>query len=107
MSAATIRQSRFLLSHLPRGHNNHVLRLSLLDHVDFSIHWFVSILRSGAGLSSLKVALKASGLYHHLKVCSKDGSIGAIGFEVGDTDEKVHNSRHNVVGTILATMTMA
>ena len=79
--------------------------LPLLNHINFSVCGFASVLGSGAGLSSLKVAPKASGLHHHLEACSKDGPIGAIGFKVGDTDGKVHNSRHNAVGTILATMT--
>ena len=79
--------------------------LPLLNHINFSVCGFASVLGFGAGLSSLKVAPKASGLYHHLEASSKDGPIGAIGFKVGDTNRKVHNSRHNVVRTILATMT--
>ena len=81
--------------------------LLLLNCINFSVCGFASVLGSGEGLGSLKVASKASGLYCCSKACSKDGSIGAIGFKVGDTDRKVHNSRHNVVGTVSATMTVA
>ena len=47
------------------------------------------------------------GLHCFPEAHHKDGPVGAVGFEVGNANRENQRSRHNVVRTVSATMTVA
>ena len=84
-----------------------VLILPCFSCIDLSICWIACILWLRVGFMACEVGPSMHGLHYFLEVHHKDGPVGAIGFEVGDADRENQRGRHNVVGTILATMTEA
>ena len=54
-----------------------------------------------------EVGPSTHGLHCFLEVHHKDGPVGAVRFKVGNADRENQRSRHNVVGTVSATMTVA
>ena len=87
--------------------HHRVLILPCFGCIDLSIRQIACILWLRAGFMACEVGPLMHGLHHFLEVHHKDGPVGAIGFKVGDADRENQRSRHNVVGTILATMTEA